>query len=886
MKKLLFIFALCTLHFALCTLHAQTYFVGTVVDADTKEPLIGATIYNASTKTGATSDLDGKFKLSGSGQASLSVSFMGYQTQNVAFTANAETVVALKSETVTIRGAEIIADIAVSRKTPVAVSTISPMVIEERLGTQEFPEILKSTPGVYTSKSGGGFGDSRVAMRGFSQENIAVMINGVPVNDMEWGGIYWSNWAGLSDVTRSMQVQRGLGAAKVSAPSVGGSINIVTKTTDAIRGGSLSYSIGNDGYNKILFSASTGLMDNGWAITLLGSKTWGDGYILGTGFSGYSYFGNISKQIGKNHVLSLTAVGAPQRHYQRYSGDMYKIGDWEKFKEKYRFNADYGFDNNGQRHSLSENYYHKPQISLNHYWNIDEKSTLSTALYVSIGRGGGTGVRGNNKIYGSSSGVANNRTNDGYFDYGKIMAENAANPDGSQMIVGSATNEHNWYGLLSTYTTKFGKYVDFYGGIDLRYYDGIHQAYITDLLGGAFYIDQEYRSIVSPTNNPEHNNTTLDWVNQKLYVGDLIRRDYTSSVFQGGAFAQGEFNYKDVVTAFISANANNNSYWKVDRFYYNNQRSETVNKWGWTVKGGANYNINKYFNVFGNIGYISRVPYMSSVFTYSERYNAINKDAKNEKIFSKELGAGFRSKYFTANLNLYHTNWNDKAMFKYLDQTNPDRGSVNLTGVNALHMGVELEMLATPVKNLEIKGMFSYGDWRWKGSAKGYIYDGNGNAIDKNYNPVEPMSDEHAWVQINGNNVHNAASVSSSKAAAAQMTAALGISYKFFNAFKLGLDANYYGRNYASYSLPSLVVGKEVDIVEPWKIPDVVLFDLFASYNFKIGPFTASITGNINNLFNTAYIADADDGSTHNQYSALVMYGFGRTMSLTLKIKF
>lgn len=58
------------------------------------------------------------------------------------------------------------------------------------------------------------------------------------------GGIYWSNWAGLSDVTRSMQVQRGLGASKVAAPSVGGSINIVTNTIDANKGGFVSYGMG------------------------------------------------------------------------------------------------------------------------------------------------------------------------------------------------------------------------------------------------------------------------------------------------------------------------------------------------------------------------------------------------------------------------------------------------------------------------------------------------------------------------------------------------------------------------------------------------------------------------------------------------------------------
>src|SRR5690606_6849123 len=123
--------------------------------------------------------------------------------------------------------------LAIDRKTPVAVSTIRAETIETELGSQEYPEILKSTPGVYAHKGGGGFGDSEMRLRGFNSENIAVMINGIPVNDMENGRVYWSNWAGLSDVTRSMQVQRGLGASKVAVPSIGGTVNIVTKSTDA-----------------------------------------------------------------------------------------------------------------------------------------------------------------------------------------------------------------------------------------------------------------------------------------------------------------------------------------------------------------------------------------------------------------------------------------------------------------------------------------------------------------------------------------------------------------------------------------------------------------------------------------------------------------------------
>jgi outer membrane cobalamin receptor len=879
MKKLLLAFAVTVLGLSV---YSQSYFIGIVIDADTKEPLIGATIYNPSNKTGATTDIDGKFKLAGSNTSLLSVSFMGYQTQDVSFTANTEKAVAMKSETVTIKGAEIISDIAVARKTPVAVSTISPIVIEERLGTQEFPEILKSTPGVYATKMGGGFGDSRINLRGFESANVAVMINGVPMNDMEWGGIYWSNWAGLSDVTSQMQVQRGLGASKVSAPSVGGSINIVTKSIDAVKGGTIAYTVANDGYNKISFSVSTGLMDNGWAITLLGAKLWGDGYILGTNFSGYSYFGNISKQIGKNHILSLTAFGAPQTHYQRSSYDKLKIGDWEQMTKKYRYNATYGVDANGKQHSTAYNYFHKPQISLNHYWNISEKSTLSTALYASIARGGGYAAEGassgevnKNDLYGVNSGILNTkfRTVDNYYDYGALMAYNYAHPNGSQAFARTSTNEHNWFGILSTYNNKIDENWDISAGIDGRYYEGNHQAFIADIMGGQFVIDP-YRLNVLPENSTVNNKTNNDWVYEHLKEGDPIYRDNTSYVGQIGLFGQAEYSWKGL-SAFISGGVNNNTYWKVDRYYYDKEhgKSEVTNFWGGNIKGGANYNINKYFNVFGNTGYISRAPFMSGgVYVNLTTSNIVNKNAKNEKVISCELGAGYKSKYANVNLNAYYTEWNDKTSVTAIDSRDLSKGTVNLTGVNARHMGIELELIARPVKDLEITGMFSLGDWVWTNNPSGYAYNNQMQAVDAAGNVVEAGSENHFQITRYTKGVHVGNS--------AQMTAALGASYKFFNAFKIGVNANYYDRNYANYSTSATTFS------EPWKIPYAISLDAFASYNFKIGPFNASINATVNNLLNERYVTDADDGGSHDWDTATVFYAFGRTASLTLKIKF
>ena len=141
-------------------------------------------------------------------------------------------------------------DVAKERETPIAVSTISAQEVLLKVGNQEFPEIMNKTPGVYATKQGGGYGDSRISLRGFNQRNTSFLINGQPVNDMENGWVYWSNWQGLTDVTSSIQIQRGLGATSLAVPSVGGTVSIFTKSAEKAQGGSITQMVGNDGYIK------------------------------------------------------------------------------------------------------------------------------------------------------------------------------------------------------------------------------------------------------------------------------------------------------------------------------------------------------------------------------------------------------------------------------------------------------------------------------------------------------------------------------------------------------------------------------------------------------------------------------------------------------------
>lgn len=479
---------------------------GIVVD-ENGEPLIGATVAVPGTSIAAPTDIDGAFSLSIPKGKSIHITYVGYKPVTLKGEPNMGTI-KLEVDAQMLEDVVVTQSAAKTRVTPVALSTISSQAIEFKLGNQELPEVLKSTPGVWATKDGGGYGDAKINMRGFKSENTAVMINGIPVNDMEWGGVYWSNWAGLSDVTSSMQTQRGLGATIVSTPSIGGTLNITTRTIDVEKGGNVWYGMGNDGMNNIGMKVSTGLMNNGWAVTLLGSRKWGDGYIQGTPFNSYTWFVNVSKRINESHQISLTGFGSPQTHYKRSSQDGLSVEGWQGVKDymngrsMYLFNPTFGYDKDGQVRSSNKNFYHKPQISLNHIWQIDRTSSLSSAIYVSLASGGGYSGQGSGRNgysysdwYGASNGALNTkfRRADGTFDYAKIQAINAESTTGSELIMSESNNSHQWYGLVSSYKKQIDQAnsnrLNLTGGIDMRYYIGNHNNKIVDLYDGAYFVD-------------------------------------------------------------------------------------------------------------------------------------------------------------------------------------------------------------------------------------------------------------------------------------------------------------------------------------------------------------------------------------------------------------
>lgn len=834
-------------------LMAQTI-SGVITDDETGEPLIGATIKIKDTNLGTATALDGSFSIEAKkvGEQVLVVSYVGYIENELDIDVKSGNndlgSMSLESNSIGLQAVKITASFVQDRQTPISVSTVKPIDIEEKMGAKELPEVLETTPSVYATKRGGGFGDSRISLRGFDSDNIGVLINGIPINDMESGKVYWSNWSSLPNIVRAIQVQRGLGASKLALSSVGGTVNIVTNSTDAKKGGQVTIGTGNDSYTKRAFAVSTGMQDNGWAMTLSGSLTTSDGYANALNYRAYSYFMNISKKINDEHFISFTAFGAPQWHNQRNS---YHYADvWRNNKDGVRLNTDYGI-RNGEIYNgnYAYNEYHKPQISFNHNWKIDKKSNLSTTLYASISDGGGRRISGEMDQWlefeypsGEPYDITK-LTPEGLLDYDAVIEENQASLTGSKAIVSMSVNRHDWYGILSNYSTELEK-LTLSAGIDGRYYKAYHYTEITDLLGGDYFID---------TYNVNRDDNT------PLKEGDKISYYNTGEVAWGGLYGQAEY-VDDNYSAFINLAGSSTMYRRKDFFTYENGSPDQVSDWldflSYSAKGGANWKINSMHNVFGNIGYFTRAPWFRYAFVgYT---NEVNEGAKYEKIFSTELGYGFNSPNISLKVTAYRTQWIDKALTRsFSDYT------ANLTGLNALHQGVEAELFANPTDKLSINAMVSVGDYNWTDDLVAEIYDENQQYVGT------------ANVYAKDLKVGDAA----------QTTASLAVGYKLFKDFKIGFTFKHWAEIYSQFDIEDRTTETE-EIEQAWKIPDVDLIDARFSYDFKIGDYKAKLIGNVDNILDTEYISDAIDGENHDISTSPVYYGFGRTWRATVKLYF
>ena len=822
---------------------AQGTVKGVVRDASNHESLVGATVVVVGTTNGMTTSLNGSFALQvPAGSHQVKISYVGYESLTKSVTVkDGQTIdlgnIKLKSSAIGLHEINVLANIAVDRKTPVAVSTLNAQTIQDNLGNQELPEVMNTTPNVYATKSGGGFGDAQVNIRGFDQRNIAFLINGIPVNDMENGWMYWSDWAGLADVTRTIQIQRGLGASKLAINSVGGTVNIITKTTDMQKGGSFQVGMTDYGQYKQMLTLSTGRMKSGTAITFSGSHTSGTGYVDGTWVKAWSYFFSVSQELGKNNQLVFTVFGAPQHHGQRVY--MLSQSQFDKYGPKY--NSSWGWLG-GEQLNERVNYYDKPQIALNWYSKLSEKAHLATSVYYSFGTGGGSGPLGTYDVY----------NNYGQIDWNSMVNTNANNIDStysatearSTHIIRNSVNNHQWYGLLSTLRYNISEPLTLTAGIDFRHYKGEHYREVRNLLGGDYYVDYKYG--VSK-------------------VGDKIAYWDDGHVTYGGLFAQLEYS-KGNFDAFLAATASNTWAFRVDHYSYYPQQSAAKSKVlslaGYNFKLGGNYNISERSNIFVNAGHYSRVPFFEYMFLNYR--NDVNNNLKNETVTAGELGYNYTAPRFTFKFNAYYTVWGHINMIARYYDNNGAQKNAFLSDLKQINSGIELEAHYKVTDWMTLGGMANFGKW---------IYANDVNATQYDDQTHQEIGTAHLYTK--------------NLRVGQQPQTSYGLFGKFNidRSIQFGFDYLYYSNLYADLS-PSNRTNKD-NTGQAYRLPDYGKLNLRLGWKFKLAGHDALFNWNVYNVTNKITLVEARD--TFNGSANVFSQGYwswGRNMNFSLKVKF
>jgi iron complex outermembrane receptor protein len=804
-----------------------------------------------------------------------------------------------------VREIRVIGNLVKGQNVPVAVTKIDTKKINEELASRDLPMLLNGTAGVYATTQGGGDGDARINVRGFDQRNVGVMIDGVPVNDMENGAVYWSNWFGLDAITSQMQVQRGLGATKIAMPSIGGTINIITQGVGTKKGGSFKQEYATGNFLRSSLSYNTGMTKSGWGLTLSASYKQGQGWVDGTPTQGFFGYTKISKRLN-NHLVTLSAFAAPQKHGQRSYNQSIQYWDANRSQQLgapydstlllndmgIRYNQHWGNVTNslGEQEILNErqNFYNKPQVTLKDFWSVNDKLDISNLAYLSIGRGGGT------SIFNSSAILRDSNFN---IDWDQMITENQVNSlfgtpnidplysateiKASQILLASMNN-HFWLGYLGQFNYQYSKKTAFSGGLDYRYYEGRHYQVVTNLLGGDYFVS------TADFNDPD----PMQRVGDKI-AKNTFNADRDGIVTYAGLFGQVEHS-GERINWFVNVSGILNGYRGIDYFQrkvldlgdtilrigaldtiqYNGQTYNASSEgleyfstaWkyipGVTVKGGLSYKLNKFNDIYCNLGYLNRTPQFSNVI--DNNTNSFFGEIVNEIIYAAEGGYHYANKHFGVNYNAYFTNWKNKP-FPYGVQV-PDPNDptefirVNINGMDAIHMGQEIDVAWEITPKLSFDFMFSIGNWIWNSSKTVFI---------PQYDSLEFTFD------AKGVHVGDAA----------QTALAASLRYEPFKNAYIKIQGQYFDRYYANFdpfSLQGVNGGRD-----SWKIPSYSLINLFAGYRYKQFSAGAAIT----NLLNTSFISDATNNANgiYDQFdarSATVMFGQGLRFNINLAIQF
>ena len=449
---------------------------------------------------------------------------------------------------------------------------------------------------------------------------------------------------------------------------------------------------------------------------------------------------------------------------------------------------------------------------------------------------------------------------------GLKLGSNGFRDDGvnrAALIRRASMNSHDWVGAISNLNITKGK-MRYSLGVDLRNYTGYHYRALNHLMGlDGYYSTGNKNSAgqiiestieANPFKDTGIRGPKIDYYN----VGKVGWQGLNSLIEYSG----------DKITAVLQMGTSNQSFQRIDYFDQpGNFESETKNVTGGYFKGGANINLDEKSNVFFNAGLISRQPNFDAVFpNYA---NVVNPDLQNEEIKSLEFGYGYIGSNYKFNVNVYATNWGNRFVTRSLTNQQGVDGYAQFKDIDVQHNGIEFEGSWFPTISTKVRGMLSIGDWRYTKDFTAALFDDNQNQVGT------------GTLYTKGAKVGDAA----------QFVAYLGLDQKLGSNLSFDLDYRFVDGLYADYSITDSAF-TEPGNAGALELPSYGLVDFGATV--KLGE-RLSFRANVNNLFDTLYIAESNsnihataDSTTWNGIDTrnYVWFGFGRTWNASLKYRF
>ncbi|MCW5907258.1 MAG: TonB-dependent receptor [Chitinophagales bacterium] len=705
------------------------------------------------------------------------------------------------------------------------------------------------------------FSNARFRIRGYDFENFTTYMNGLPVNDLEDGGVFWGQWGGLNNVMWNRDNSIGLQPTTYTFGGVGGAYSIDCRASAQRKQLQASYAATNRTFrNRLMLTYSTGLLKKGWAVSVSASRRWAsEAYVPGTFYDGYSYFLSVEKLIGNNHSLALTAFGASVRNGRSAASvqEMYDIAGTNYY------NPNWGYLNGRKRNAVVGNT-HQPMFIFTHEWDINGKSNLLTSAGFTFGKSGRTALDWNNApdprpdyyrylpsfIEDSTlQAVAEKNLRDNEYirqirwdrlyeanamswetiDSVNGIPGNTVTGKRARYIIENRVQDIKRFNLASTYNNTVNDHVAVTAGINYQMQLSRNYKTVEDLLGADFYVDvnqfaeRDFRDSFSFYQND------VNHPNRILKTGDKFGYDYVMNIHKAMAWGQGNFKFNHI-DFFVAAELSFTSFWRdgktrVGLFPDNSYgKSAVQNFFNYAFKGGLTYKIDGRNYLFANGAYVSRAPYFEAAFISPRTRNQVVNNLKSETIYSAELGYIFRSPRVKLKANLFFSQFNDgtRTMSYYHDDF---RTLVNytLTNIDTRHLGAEIGAEAKVYKGFSASAVASFGRYT-------YIS-----------RPDATITQDNNQTTVNNETVY---AKNFNVAGTPQLALSLGINYRDPKFWFFNIYFNYYDWMWLDFN-PSRRTEGAVDLVDPespqfasiinqQRLKGQFTMDIFAGYSWLL----------------------------------------------------